>query len=197
MATKSSKTETKTDKYGSTILGFIVVLVLGIFLFNVFRGNGDKTGQVDVGDTGSNTQTTDEGWQDGQKRYAVNAGDTLWDISVQEYGTGYNWQDIADANSLPNPDLVEEGTQLIIPKVTPIGSIQEVAGSATEQPLSTPVGATVDELPSDVTVQQGDSLWSISTIVYGNGYQWSRIADANNIANPNVIHPGTVLIIPQ
>lgn len=33
------------------------------------------------------------------------------------------------------------------------------------------------------TVQPGDSLWSIAEGVYGDGHQWRRIADANQLSN--------------
>lgn len=35
-------------------------------------------------------------------KYVVKAGDTLWEISEAVYGSGFDWQQIADAN----PDLV-------------------------------------------------------------------------------------------
>ncbi|MCK8674050.1 LysM peptidoglycan-binding domain-containing protein, partial [Rhodococcus sp. HM1] len=46
------------------------------------------------------------------------------------------------------------------------------------------------------TVAPGDSLWAIAERVYGDGNQYQRIADANGIANPDLIHPGQVLTIP-
>jgi hypothetical protein len=49
------------------------------------------------------------------------------------------------------------------------------------------------------TVQEGDSLWAIAERFYGDGNQWSRIAEANSeqVPDPNVIHPGQVLTIPS
>lgn len=46
------------------------------------------------------------------------------------------------------------------------------------------------------TVQSGDTLWGIAKKYYGNGAQYPKIASANNIANPNIIHTGQVLSIP-
>ncbi len=48
------------------------------------------------------------------------------------------------------------------------------------------------------TVVSGDSLWKIAEKMYGQGYQWPKIYDANKtiIANPNIITPGMVLTIP-
>lgn len=46
--------------------------------------------------------------------------------------------------------------------------------------------------------QPGSSLWSISQIEYGQSTQAhiDALASANHIANPNLIYPGQVLVIP-
>jgi nucleoid-associated protein YgaU len=47
-------------------------------------------------------------------------------------------------------------------------------------------------------VARGDSLWRISRIAYGNGTQYAIVYRANKdrILNPNLIHPGQVLVLP-
>jgi LysM repeat protein len=46
------------------------------------------------------------------------------------------------------------------------------------------------------TVQSGDTLWGLAKKYYGDGSQYTKIASANSIANPNVISVGQVLTIP-
>ena len=48
------------------------------------------------------------------------------------------------------------------------------------------------------TVKSGDCLWNIAKKYYGNGALWNKIYDANTgkIANPNLIYPGQVFVIP-
>jgi nucleoid-associated protein YgaU len=46
------------------------------------------------------------------------------------------------------------------------------------------------------TVVSGDTLWAISERFYGDGNQYQRIADASDVANPDLIYPGQVLTIP-
>ena len=46
------------------------------------------------------------------------------------------------------------------------------------------------------TVEGGDTLWAIAERFYGDGNQYQRIADANGIANPDLINAGQVLTIP-
>jgi nucleoid-associated protein YgaU len=49
------------------------------------------------------------------------------------------------------------------------------------------------------TVKKGDSLSKIAKQVYGDAQQWRRIYDANRdiISNPDLIHPGQVLKLPD
>ncbi|MBI3069739.1 MAG: LysM peptidoglycan-binding domain-containing protein [Candidatus Levybacteria bacterium] len=51
-----------------------------------------------------------------QESYTVKTGDYLWDIAVRSYGDGFRWEDIAKENNLGNPDVVEVGTVLKIPR---------------------------------------------------------------------------------
>ena len=49
------------------------------------------------------------------------------------------------------------------------------------------------------TVKSGDSLSRIAKEFYGDGSKWKRIHAANRdkIPNPDLIHPGQELIIPE
>ena len=45
-------------------------------------------------------------------------------------------------------------------------------------------------------VKEGDSLWLIANVEYGDPGLWRPIAEANNIDNPRFLKPGTDIIIP-
>ena len=46
-------------------------------------------------------------------------------------------------------------------------------------------------------VLKNDSLWNIAIEVYGDGFKWRVIYNANKqLKNPNKIYPGQLLIIP-
>ncbi|MFC9996110.1 LysM peptidoglycan-binding domain-containing protein [Nocardia sp. NPDC127526] len=47
--------------------------------------------------------------------YTVEPGDTLWAIAERFYGDGNRYQDIANANGIPNPDAINAGQVLTIP----------------------------------------------------------------------------------
>jgi nucleoid-associated protein YgaU len=53
--------------------------------------------------------------------------------------------------------------------------------------------------PKTYTVAAGDSLSKIAKKVYGDANQWKRIYEANRdtVKNPDLIHPGQVLKIPE
>jgi len=148
-----------------------------------------------------------------QKTYIVQKGENLWQIAEKEYGSGYSWVSIAQANNLTNPGLIHSGNTLIIPSVTPIvlrtqqvsptpKQIAKMQPTATIAPTKAPEPKlsptpTIAFKGAQYNVQKGDSLWTIAVKAYGNGYKWVDIAAANHLANPGVIHVGDVLIIPR
>ena len=46
-------------------------------------------------------------------------------------------------------------------------------------------------------VERGDTLWDISRDAYGTGTRFSEIAERSGIANPRLIFPGQVVVIPR
>jgi len=56
---------------------------------------------------------------------------------------------------------------------------------------------TVTPQHTEITVIEGESLWTIATREYGTGYKWVDIAQANSIiTDPNLIYPNTILRLP-
>ena len=53
------------------------------------------------------------------------------------------------------------------------------------------------DLPITYEVKSGDTLWDIANRFYGNPFRYHLIADANDIANPDVIDVGQHLTIPS
>lgn len=47
------------------------------------------------------------------------------------------------------------------------------------------------------TIKPGDDLWHISQSLYGSGYNWVDLADANNLSNPSIVYVGTKLVVPN
>jgi nucleoid-associated protein YgaU len=68
-------------------------------------------------------------------------------------------------------------------------------GQPTQAPAS--LGTSTLQLPTTYTVVRGDSLSAIAQKYYGDASKWTEIAKANNLANPQVIHAGNALTVPQ
>lgn len=173
----------------SMLLGLGIVLVVFFLVVNYFQKR--RSGLVNVpGVTTENTATptveltsvptiTAAGSEmvEGSE-YMVVLGDNLWSIAVRYYGSGYNWVDIAKANSLKNPGSISVGQKLSMPKV--------------EKKVKT--------ISTDTyVVVRGDSLSKIALMAYGDSFAWQKIWKANSslVKNPGLIRIGWKLVIPR
>ncbi len=53
------------------------------------------------------------------------------------------------------------------------------------------------DLPITYVVKENDNLWQISETFYGSGYNWTDIAEANNLTSPDLLAVGQELTIPD
>ncbi len=176
-----------TDSIVSLVLGMAVVLVIGMTIVNYVKSKGDAVSTTKQEEAAKEAAKSPAEKGELPTKHTVMAGETLWTISEKYYKSGYNWVDVAKANTLKNANVIAEGQILTIPNVTPIpvptGSVSSAA--TTNKPEQ-----------KSYTVVRGDTLWSIAQKVYSNGYRWSDIAVANKLVTPNVIHAGNVLMMP-
>lgn len=167
------------ENYVSMGLGLLVVLVVGVFIFNSLTGRSKEGTISEKAKTIPEEQeATESGRTNLPTTYTVKEGEDLWSISEKLYGSGYNWVDIVETNKIKNPDRIEAGTELTIPAVPP-------------RPTPTEAQAQV------YTVKKGETLFDIAVKVYGDGYRWGELARANKIRNPNHIEAGQKLVIPR
>lgn len=69
--------------------------------------------------------------------------------------------------------------------------------SNTDATTTTQGDVTKENLPGNYTVKAGDTLFTIAEKYYDSGWEYTRIADANNLTNENNISEGQVLMIPK
>lgn len=178
----------------SMVLGAVVVIALAVLAYNYFRSTNQPSvpppPEIEEIESGLNGEIGTAGAAVALPvTHEVRTGETLWSIAEKYYRSGYNFMDIAVANSLADPKQIEVGQKLTIPNV------------AVREPL------TVSEIKPAVTVSRiegnsyliakGDNLWMIAVRAYGDGFRWPEIVKANNLANPDLIHPGNILTIPR
>lgn len=204
MAKKSTKNNfdvkqllDNSGSYKNLIYGAVTVLILAVIVFL-----GIRTLSLNQGDINEGAVTIEE---EGVLDYEVAEGDTLWSISEKVYGTGFNWQMIAEANNITDPNNLEAGTKLRIPSLTPTPgeetAMEEEVSPSEESAEEVPSEAVEPTKPADnaseYTVAAGDSLWKIAVAQYNDGYKWVEIARANKLVNPDVIHAGNRLVLPR
>lgn len=192
------------QSYLSLILGLIIVLIAGILVFNYFKTNKPSLGPADLTNEAASIDVSPENLPG---KYTVKEGDTLFLIAQKYYNDGYKYTEIAKANNVTNENSIETGQVLEIPKVD--GVVAEVIATPTVSPDSAKTenlgtgGADNQTIWGEkingntYTVVAGDWLSKVAGRAYGDIMQYSKIAEANNIANPDVIEPGTVLKIPR
>lgn len=201
----------KNQSYLNYVLGALIVLIVGILLFNYFNkpNNLGPSQQADQQEQQDQTSDVAQGSLPG--KYTIKKGDTLFKVAENYYKDGYKYTEIIKENKLENPDMVEVGQVLTIPKLEEVQTTEAATEMQSPSPSATPetqvdngqggaenVTIWGDKIESDTyTVQAGDWLSKIAGRAYGDIDQYAKIAAANNIANPEVIEVGTVLKIPR
>ena len=95
----------------SLVLGALIILVVGVLIFNYFNKNKD----ANLGP--SQTTEGDVAPEALPGKYTVKEGDTLFLIAESYYKDGYKYSEIAKTNNLANADAIEVGQVLEIPKL--------------------------------------------------------------------------------
>ncbi|GAB4526190.1 MAG: hypothetical protein Tsb0019_28290 [Roseibium sp.] len=83
----------------------------------------------------------------------------------------------------------ERDQQIVLTKVVATGASGGAEGQGAEVKKSLPV----------VIIRKGDNLWRISRRLYGEGFRYTTIYQANQdqIRNPDLIYPGQVFLTPE
>lgn len=154
-------------------------------------------------------------YQDGYKWTEIKAANNLSDSDKLTEGQELvipqiGGQTIAVASPISSSSA-KPTTTPVIATVTPSSTIKATATPMatirpTASPSTTPRSTiaeptkptTTDQISgTSYTVVKGDSLWEIAEKAYGDGYQWVKIAEANKLVNPNIIHTGNVFTLPR
>ena len=155
------------------------------------------------------TRAAAPGEVDGAQRqtYTIRADGpgTFWDLAEHFLGDGQRWQELwhlndgrqqDDGTVMSSPRLLRPGWTVILPGAVagPGAHLQPVAHTTADD-ASVPSEA-------EVTVQSGDSLWSIAESQLNDGRSWPTLfrlnrgrlqSDGGRLVDPDLIQPGWVL----
>jgi nucleoid-associated protein YgaU len=177
------------QKPANFVLGLIVLIILVITISFAFQDTASDSQDVSKKSAFTKIKELFTGQEKEEESeanvYVVQEGDHLWKIAEEAYGSGYNAYDIAEANSIVDPNSIEIGQELMLPEV-----------ETKEATVTVDEAKTIIETPKQYTVLAGDYLWSIAQKVYNDPYRWSAIAQANSLVNPNYLEVGQVLTLP-
>lgn len=198
----------------SMVLGGLIILVVGILIFNYFnKGKSDLGPAQQIQQEELKQEDVSADQLPG--KYTVKEEDTLFLIAEKYYQDGFKFNEIAKANNLADVNTIETGQVLSIPKLTDLQAMASVSPqpAASPAPEQSPVAQTTPtELGTggadttiwgpkiegnSYTVAEGDWLSTISARAYGDIFAYQKLAETNNISNPDYIVPGQVIKIPR
>ena len=188
LATKFQPELNSASSYLNIILGLLIVLVIGILVFNYFKkdvGTLGPAGQTS-GTTGQTVKDVEVSNLPG--KYTVKEDDTLFAVAEKYYSDGYLFSKLAEANKLVNPDILLVGQVLEIPEI----DLATGVGGAQNQ---TTWGEKITG--NTYTTVEDDWLSKIAGRAYGDPMVYQKIAEANNITDVNSLEVGITLKIPR
>ncbi len=118
--------------------------------------------------------------------------DTNMDVTLEDYKVSDDVKEGLDlVVSITMKEARHYGTKIMNFAIVPEQPIPAAASPEPERPAARPQVKTH-------TVKSGDCLWNIAKKQLGDGSRWKEIHDLNldKISNPNLIHPGLVLVMP-
>lgn len=182
----------------SLALGAIVVVVIGVLVFNYFsRLNRPTTPLAPTPQTSALTSSPTP------SKHTVVAGETLGVVAQKYYGSVDQWTRLCDANKEAlqgNCDNLPVGLQLTVPlpEVAGVFSIASPVPFPTPSPEVSPIPSVMPvtgtvQTKDTYTIVRGDTLCGILVRLQGSCANANQIARCNNISNVNLIHADNVL----
>jgi len=104
-------------------------------------------------------------------------------------------EEVAEAPITTGPKGERIPADISIPMPTPV-SVYDISIQAPGAEDAVTLAEETVHIEKIYIVQSGDTLRDIAIEMYGEGKKWREIAIANKLTNPNVIRPGSKLVIP-
>ena len=126
--------------------------------------------------------------QEDGSEYTIKEGDTLGGIAERLFGNAGYWEQLAVYNNLENPNVLYVGQIIKIPN-----NLLSLMNYELEY-----VTPAIFDDDMTYTVESGDMLGCIAKKFYGSDDRLTvdRLATYNELADPNLLYIGEVLMIP-
>ncbi|MEV0650113.1 LysM peptidoglycan-binding domain-containing protein [Phytomonospora sp. NPDC050363] len=131
---------------------------------------------------------------DGERTYTVEADDHLFGIAERYLGDGDYYGELADLNDLDNPRALNPGDTITLPDgAKDRGERAGARGDDHPAEATTPPAAGQG---LTYTIAPGDRLADIAERFTGDPDNYTRLAELNDIDDPNLIRPGDTITLP-
>ena len=165
---------------------------------NPFKTQNESSEAAKIATTGASTSVSnlDQVIQPSKQvsdsgNYVVAEGDSLWSIAEKQLGSGYKYHELAQINNLNPLDFLAVGSELQIVEEAEVAT--PISGEVKEKAPISPEISFTNQQSQIITVQPGDSLWSIAEDKLGDGNLWTTIYQENISVvgtNPDLIYTG-------
>lgn len=148
----------KNQSYLNLILGALIVIVLGVLVFNYFNKPTEEAGNITPE---AQVTATDEAGDVTKEslpgKYTVKEGDTLFTIAQKYYDDGYKYTEIIEENSLAG-ETISTGQELTIPK------LEDALAEASADPSASPDSLAFPEASAETAMASPSPESSPETI---------------------------------
>jgi len=134
------------------------------------------------------------------RTYVVEPNDSWWELAERTLGDGLRWQELRSMNlgrAMPDGATISASTEML-----EVGWVLTLPGAAVDE--------TADWVPSaEVVVERGDNLWELAEEHLETAadrqlpddeiapYWADVVAENTQFADPNLINPGDVVVLPS
>ncbi len=184
------------ENYLSVALGFLVFLIAVTLIYRSTT-NRQKTRMEEE-------QAQEQMMEQKKNVHVVKAGESISSIARDVLGSMDYADEIAAANSLKNPEVIEVGQELTIPEVgsraEPTAAAEPTKAMEKKEEPAAMQGAQTSQAKitgNTYTVLRGDTLATIAKRAYGDESMYKKIMQANGLRNANRVEAGMVLKLPR
>ena len=170
---------------------------------NYVRGGGDgfkvfATNAINAYDFGPNLEQAVADYLSANDPYKPYTDGRITEVAAATETAQGQSDASAPAAQAPAPEPAEPPASSTATTAAPSTVPAETAAPSTapEQAPAAAAQPATTSTPAKHTVVRGDSLWKIAEATYGNGNDWTRIAEANRLRNPNLLAIGQELELP-